>query len=94
MNSVTTHKGHKKEYFIVFLVLGFLTIAEIMCAESSIDYAVRAATLVGLALLKAWVVAYYYMHLKDETRWLKIIAAVPLAAFLYAGVLLAELTAR
>lgn len=85
-----THHSHKKEYIIIFVVLAVLTVLELMVPGLKIAYALRASSLVLLALGKAFVVAYYYMHLKDETRWLKFIAAVPISAGVYAAVLILE----
>lgn len=85
------HKSHKKEYFIVFLVLGVLTILEVGVAEiSAIDKLVKGASLTLLAVAKALIVAMYYMHLKEETRWLKFIAAIPVMAAVFATVLCLE----
>ena len=41
---------------------------------------------------KAFVVAYWYMHLKEENKWLKFIAAIPISAFIYAVVVILEST--
>ncbi len=89
-NAHATHHSHKKEYFIVFAVLAFLTVLELYVPGLKIAYSLRASSLVLLALGKAFVVAYYYMHLKDETRWLKFIAAIPISAGFYAIVLILE----
>ncbi len=84
------HHSHKKLYIIIFFVLTILTGVEILIPELEIAYYLKASSLVGLALGKAFVVAYFYMHLNEETKWLKWIAAVPCSAFLYAAVLIAE----
>jgi cytochrome c oxidase subunit IV len=84
------HKSHKKEYIIVFVALGILTILEIWIAEVNMSALRKGSGLTFLAVAKAFLVAYYYMHLKDETRWTKFIAAVPIAAAVYATVLCLE----
>jgi cytochrome c oxidase subunit IV len=85
------HKGHKKEYFIIFLALAVLTIVEIWAAEiPGLTKFQKGSALTFLAVGKALLVAYYYMHLKEETKWLKFIAAVPIAAAVYALVLCLE----
>ena len=85
------HKSHKKEYFIVFFVLAILTAIEIWVAEvHGISKFNKGASLTLLAVGKAFVVAYYYMHLKEETKWLKFIAALPILAGVYATVLCLE----
>ena len=84
-------KNHKKEYFLIFLLLTFLTIVELAIPGlKNVTYFFKASSLTLLALGKAFCVAYYYMHLKEETKWLKFIAAVPLSAGLYATVVALE----
>lgn len=83
-------KSHFKEYMIVFGVLAFLTILEVLVPSLDTSNAIKASSLILMAIGKAFVVAYYYMHLNEETKWLKFIAAVPLAAAVYATVLILE----
>jgi cytochrome c oxidase subunit 4 len=78
-----THKSHVKEYVIIFILLGVLTVMELAVPELKIAYAKKAIALTLLALAKAFMVGYYYMHLKDEKGWLKFIALIPLSAALY-----------
>lgn len=90
-NHAHEHKSHKKEYFIVFLILAVLTAIEIWVAEiPGIGKMAKGSALTFLAVGKAFVVAYYYMHLKEETKWMKFIAAVPIMAGVYATVLCLE----
>lgn len=90
-NSVHEHKSHKKEYIIIFVVLGILTAIEIWAAEmKSLTTFQKGTALTGLAVGKAFIVAYYYMHLKEETKWLRLISAVPIMAAVYAVVLCLE----
>lgn len=84
------HKSHTKEYVIVFFVLTFLTVLELMIPGLKTVYMYKAVGLVGLAVGKACIVAYFYMHLKEETRWLKFIAAIPITAAFYAVALMLE----
>jgi cytochrome c oxidase subunit IV len=88
------HKSHTVEYIIVFVALAVLTLLELKIPGLDTKYAYKAAGLVGLAAGKAFIVAYYYMHLKEETRWMKIIAAVPISAAFYAAALILESTYR
>lgn len=88
--SETHHHSHKKLYIIIFFALAILTGVELLIPELSVAYSLKASSLVGLALGKAFLVAYFYMHLNEDTKWLKYIAAVPCSAFLYAAVLIAE----
>lgn len=84
------HKSHKTQYIIVFVVLAALTVLELMIPGLQTAYAYKAAGLVGLAVAKAFVVAYFYMHLNEERAWLKFIAAIPCVAALYAIALILE----
>lgn len=85
------HKSHKKEYLIIFLILAVLTAIEIWVAEiPGISKFGKGSSLTLLAVGKAFIVAFYYMHLKEETKWLKFIAAVPILAGVYATVLCLE----
>lgn len=91
MSSDVAHKSHFKEYMIVFAALTFLTVVEIVIPglENASQF-FKASSLVFLAIGKAFIVAYFYMHLKDEKRWLKFIAAVPISAAIYAAVVILE----
>lgn len=87
----SAHKSHKKEYIIIFIVLGVLTVLEIGVAEiNGIGKFVKGSSLTLLAVAKALLVAMYYMHLKEETRWLKFIAAIPILAAVFATVVCLE----
>ena len=87
------HKSHKKEYFVIFIVLAILTALEIWAAElKALTKFQKGSALTLLAVGKAFLVAYYYMHLKEETKWMKFIAAVPIMAGVYATVLCLEAT--
>lgn len=84
------HKSHTVEYMIVFVVLTVLTGMELAIPGLAVAYHLKAIALVGLALSKAFVVAYFYMHLKEERAWLKFIAALPISAGLFAAVIIIE----
>jgi caa(3)-type oxidase subunit IV len=85
----------KKEYFVVFVVLTLLTAIEVAIKYLSISRSAMIIGLVGLALSKATCVALFYMHLKTETRALKLVITIPmLFPALYAVVLIAESVAR
>ena len=83
-------KSHKKEYFLIFLLLTFLTAVELVIPGLDVAYLFKASSLVLLAVGKAFCVAYYYMHLKNETKWLWFIAVVPISAAIYATVVVLE----
>ncbi len=86
------HKPNRKEYWVIFGVLFALTVLEVVVAQvPGIAKTSLVLALVMLALVKAVCVALFYMHLKHETRFLKITVAIPLAMpALYAVVLIAE----
>lgn len=87
------HKSHKKEYIVIFFVLAILTALELWAAEiKALTKFQKGSALTLLAVGKAFIVAYYYMHLREETKWLKFIAAVPIMAAVYATVLCLEAT--
>ena len=84
------HKSHKKEYIIIFFVLGILTILEIWAADLHMPKFKKGSILTAFAIVKAGIVGYYYMHLKEETKWTKFIALIPIMAGVYATVLCLE----
>ncbi|MDA9189446.1 cytochrome C oxidase subunit IV family protein [bacterium] len=84
------HKSHAKQYMVVFAALTILTVLEVFIPAWDASYAIKASSLTALALIKAFLVAYYFMHLNEESGWTKFIAAIPLSAALYAIVLMLE----
>jgi caa(3)-type oxidase subunit IV len=77
----------------VFFALGVLTAIEIWVA-TALTGGLKAWSLVTLASAKAGCVAIFFMHLKSERNWLRIIALFPAAAGLYAIVLIKEVMFR
>jgi cytochrome c oxidase subunit IV len=86
------HKPNIREYLVIFAVLAALTVLEVAVAKvPGVAKGLMALALVGLALTKAAIVALYYMHLKQETKVLKMTVAIPMAApTIYAIVLISE----
>lgn len=82
-NSHVEHHSHKKTYIIVFIVLAVLTAIEVLVAEMHIEYFYIASSLTLLALAKAFLVAYYFMHLNEESRWMKFVVFLPIFAVVY-----------
>lgn len=81
----------QKGYVYIFFVLCILTALELAIPElKNISYAIKASSLTLLAIGKAFVVAYFYMHLNHEKSWLKFIAAIPISAGIYAAVVILE----
>ena len=89
-HSSVPHKSHKKEYFIIFIILTVLTVVEIIIPELNTTKFLKASSLTVLAVGKDFLVAYFFMHLKEETKWMKAIAAVPIAAVFYATMVICE----
>ena len=88
--------GHsKKEYIVIFVVLTVLTGIEVAMKYMPIGRSILIGGLIALALAKATCVALFYMHLKSETRSLKMVVGLPmLFPALYAVVLIIESIAR
>jgi cytochrome c oxidase subunit 4 len=86
------HGVNRREYIVMFFVLATLTALEVGIVKvPGIDKLLVRIGLVALALTKAALVGLYYMHLKHETRTMKLYAMVPFAApALYAVVLISE----
>lgn len=87
------HKPNRREYWIIFAALLVLTVLEVGIAQPSlgISKTLMRLGLVGMALAKAALVALFYMHLKHETRVLRLTVFIPLATpALYAVVLISE----
>lgn len=90
-DSAVEHKSHFKLYMIIFVALALLTLIEVIIPElDNVTQFFKASSLTLLAIGKAFLVAYFYMHLNEETRWLKFIAIVPASAAIYAAVVILE----
>ena len=87
--SVGHEEHHEPNYIAVFLWLGALTILEIGVSKLALPRGTMIAMLVGLAFLKASLVALYFMHLISEKQLLKLIVIVPVivASILLAGLI-------
>lgn len=88
-----SHGSSRTEYFIVFLALATLTGIEVWAAVA-LAGGLKVWTLVALALVKAGCVAAFFMHLRRERNWLRVIAVLPAAAGIYALVLMQEVLYR
>ena len=86
--------GHRKEYIAIFVALAVLTVLELYVPEMEAPKATKGLILSALALVKAGMVAWSFMHLREERAWLKFIALIPVSAFLYATVLILEVLYR
>ena len=87
MAEIETHDqfGEKKAsirgtFVAVFLTLGLLTVLELFVPEvysAEWNSTTKMLLLCILAIAKAMLVGYYFMHLKWEKPWLKWIALMP-----------------
>ncbi len=79
------HPNHTKTYMKIFGALAVLTAIEIGISQMSMPKTMMIILLIAFALVKAGLVAVYFMHLKYDARFLKVIAYSPLAV---AGILI------
>ncbi len=77
-------------YMAIWATLAVLTAIEVGVAFLGFSRSVTVLALLGMAVWKALLVAFYFMHLKYEPRALRIMVAAPLipAALLVLIVLL------
>jgi caa(3)-type oxidase subunit IV len=96
------HSGHgahdlaaaRKKYIKVFFGLIALTVIELIIVAIPMNKTLSTLLVAFFSSAKAVVVGYYYMHLESETRWLQIVACLPIIAFGYAFVLMADAPKR
>ena len=88
--------AHRAQYVVVFVVLGVLTLVELAVARTpGIAEAAVVVALVALAVAKAALIALFYMHLRFETRILRLTVLGPLLApAVYGLILIAEAARR
>ena len=76
-------------YLVAFAVLVALTLVEIGVVKSGgIPHRAAVVALIAIATAKAALIALFYMHLRYETRILKLTVLGPLAAPAVYGLLL------
>jgi cytochrome c oxidase subunit IV len=81
----TPHVSHKKLYLTIFVWLTVLTAVEVGIVFTPLSRFVMITILCALAIVKAALVAMYFMHLKFERKTLALVVMVPL---LLAGILI------
>ncbi len=95
--SVVAHGAvQRTQYVVVFVVLGVLTLVELgVVRTSGISKTAVIVALVALAVAKASLIALFYMHLRFETRILRLTVLGPLLApAAYGIILIAEAATR
>jgi cytochrome c oxidase subunit 4 len=81
----------RKQYWLIFGLLAFLTALEVGIVKTQIAKTPMVLALIGLALTKAALVGLFFMHLKWETKPLKMMVVLPFSApAVYAIVLMAD----
>ena len=88
---VTVFRGKTYQiplYTSVFLVLGVLTIIEVLVAEIFTADAITVPVNLGLAATKAFLVVYYYMHLNTDSRVFRWTLLVPVGVGLLSALFL------
>ena len=81
----------RQKYLVIFFVLTVLTALEIGVTYTGLDKKTMVWLLIAMAVGKAGLVAFYYMHLGTETRGLKLSVIIPLCIpAIYALILMAE----
>ncbi|MEE2750787.1 MAG: cytochrome C oxidase subunit IV family protein [Myxococcota bacterium] len=81
----------RKQYWVIFVALAVLTLIEVGVVYLDITWGQMVFALTGLAVAKAAIVGYYYMHLGHETITLQMTVLVPmLVPGFYAIVLILE----
>jgi cytochrome c oxidase subunit IV len=88
--SEASHTNHRKVYFQIFIALAVLTVVELFIPGMSMSNFAKGSSLTLIALGKAALVGWSYMHLNQETKWLRFIALIPIAAFCYAVMVILE----
>ncbi|HEX9288496.1 MAG TPA: cytochrome C oxidase subunit IV family protein [Anaeromyxobacteraceae bacterium] len=89
-------RTNRREYLFVFLALAALTALELTVIRfPGIGRSSTIAALVVLAISKATLIGLFFMHLRYETRILKLTVLIPLLAPAgYALALIADATWR
>ncbi|MGB7342372.1 MAG: cytochrome C oxidase subunit IV family protein [Phototrophicaceae bacterium] len=65
-------------YTFIFIVLGIITLVEVLITEALPDNAVTITLLVVLSLAKAYLVMMYYMHLNNDNPLYRLVVILPL----------------
>jgi len=81
----------KKSYLAIFGLLALLTALEVGVVYTGVSRKLLISALIGLAVTKAFMVGWFFMHLKSDTKTMKATVAIPFFfPALYAFVLIAE----
>lgn len=75
-------------YTSVFGALGVLTITEVLTAEIISSDTISVPVLLGIAMIKAGLVIWFYMHLNTDSRIFAVTLAVPVIVALLSAMFL------
>jgi len=70
--------NHTKTYLKIFGALFILTVIEVLISQAGLPQVPMVVLLIAFALVKAGLVAVYFMHLKYDSKFLSVIAYAPL----------------
>jgi cytochrome c oxidase subunit 4 len=85
----------RKQYWFIFVLLFAFTMLEVGLVYLPLSWGKMVSGLCGMALVKAYMVAIFYMHLGQETMTLRLMALLPmLVPGFYAIILCMEGAAR
>ena len=92
----TAGATRRRQYVVVFALLGVVTLVELgVVGTSGIPRRAAVIGLVALAVAKAALIALFYMHLRFETGILRLTVLAPLLApAAYGVILIAEAATR
>lgn len=65
-------------YTVVFIALGILTVLEVVVAELIAAPELRIPLLLVMAIIKAGLVMYFYMHLREDSRLFALSILIPI----------------
>ena len=87
--AAAAHGSHKKTYMHVFAWLAILTAVEVGVVFTPLARFVMITILCALAIVKAALVAMFFMHLRFERKTLALVVMTPivLAAILIIGLM-------
>ena len=72
------HGGGMKVMYVVWVWLLVLTIAEVLLAYFEVPIFFMLVLLIGMSLVKAWLIVAWFMHLKFERKSL-VLTLIPAA---------------
>lgn len=76
----------RREVAAIFAVLVAITLVEVVVSRLSVGRGAVMAALVGLAIAKAGLLGFFFMHLRHETRVLRRTVLWPLVGFALYGI--------